>query len=80
MREDLNLKEYAESLGYTPTEPTSGSSVENGGNYTFNKGNVSVWRIRDGWQTAQLISSHYKNHKKFDSLKDALNRNYSEFK
>jgi hypothetical protein len=41
-----------------------------------------VWSIRDGWQTADLITGQdfdrFSNHQKYSDLESALNRPLSE--
>jgi len=37
-------------------------------------GNLHIWKIRDGWQTAELIDGLFANHKTFSDLIDALHR------
>ena len=31
--------------------------------YSFSKGIVHTWQIRNGWQVADLIDNHYCNHR-----------------
>lgn len=71
MRQDIQLRNYAENLGFS-IDP-----VQNvGESYKFRKGDFTIWQcVRMGklhWATAQLINNHYRNHNYFISLKDAL--------
>lgn len=73
MREDLQLRETATSLGYGVTgDWTKGESL------TFMKGVKRIWQIRTGWQCADLISegdeSYYRNHRPYETLKEALEK------
>lgn len=64
----LDQIKKAEELGYAhePT-PNRGSS--------FGQGYRRVWSLANGqWQTADVIGGLYRNHEKFDSLEDALQR------
>jgi hypothetical protein len=40
------------------------------------KGDLNVWKIKEGYQTALLIGSHYTKHKPFKNL-DAVLENYN---
>lgn len=73
MREDLEMREEATKLGYGICgDWTRGESL------SFLKGQVRIWRIRDGWQCADLISegdeSYYRNHRPYETLKEALEK------
>ena len=41
---------------------------------SFFKGNRHVWKVREGWQTANLIDGQWRDHKKFADLEEALTR------
>ena len=59
--------DFAINKGYIITlSPIEGES--------FKKGNRNIWRIYEGYQTADLIEGLYKNHEIFYNVKDALNR------
>ena len=38
----------------------------------FIKGDLVVWKIKQGYQTANLIDGSYKNHKTFKNLRQVL--------
>lgn len=38
----------------------------------FSKDSIHIWRIRDGWQCAQLVNGHYANHKPTTDLVNFL--------
>jgi hypothetical protein len=59
--------ELAASLGYTHDR-----SAERGSSFT--NGHRNIWATREGWQTADLLKGHYRNHKKFRMLDDAIQR------
>lgn len=42
--------------------------------YHFNIGNLHLWEIRDGYQTARLVENRYQDHKRFNHLEEALTR------
>lgn len=67
MREDREFEQYAIDKGFTVDDSTQ---ARNG--LSFNKGVVHIWSIREGWQCADLIDGYYKNHRPYDSLKEAL--------
>jgi len=67
----FETKKLIESYGYK-----SEIKIEYG--YTchkrFTKGTRNIWKIRDGYQTADLIGGRYTNHMPFSELQNALNR------
>ena len=75
MREDLKLMDYAKDLGF---EPEVRNGHPNNG-YSFVKGCVHVWGIREGWRVADLVIcdcgyGYYKNHRTYPTLKEALDK------
>lgn len=42
--------------------------------YSFQKGDLHVWNIREGWQTSYLLNGRYTGHKNFKTLEEALKR------
>lgn len=48
----------AESLGWS----VDNSRLKHSGPL-FQKGSVHLWRIRSGWQCADLVEGHYRNHR-----------------
>lgn len=69
MREDLELREYAENKGFTVIEKSPGDPL------TFKKDRNTVWRTGIGdksWGWARLIDGSYVSHTYFRNLKDAL--------
>lgn len=69
MREDLELRDYAESKGFTVIEKSLGEPL------TYKKDRTTVWRSGIGsksWAWARLIDGRYISHTYFDNLKDAL--------
>lgn len=74
MREDIQYKEYAESLGFTAKTKTSRVRKEGvpSDPYFFEQGNVRVWSIRYGWQVASIIDGRHTNHFPKETLLDAL--------
>jgi hypothetical protein len=72
-REDTALRGRAVELGYKVY-----GDVERGDSLTFNKGRVHIWRIRSGWQCAELIpkadGEYFVNHRPYTNLKDALEK------
>lgn len=69
MREDIEMKGHAKELGFMVT-----GDVDRGDSLTFRKSNTVIWRIRDGWQVADLVSGYYKNHRPCSTLKEALEK------
>lgn len=39
---------------------------------TYKLGTLNVWRIQNGVQTANLINSHFTNHKPYKSMEDFI--------
>jgi hypothetical protein len=40
----------------------------------FRLGTRTVWQVRDGWMCADLEEGHYKNHRFYGDLHDALQK------
>jgi len=66
MREDIKLAGLAIFFGFRVTCKKYGDP------YQFELSNYSIWKIRDGWQTARFVNDVYVDHKKFSNLSDAL--------
>lgn len=50
-------------------------AIERGANwYSFKKGDLHVWIVREGWQTAYLINDRFTDHQIFKTLEEALKR------
>ncbi len=61
--------DLAMNHGYTVTlSPQKGVRLE--------RGNRVIWKIRFGWQTADIIDGKFTNHKKYpdDGILDAIKR------
>ena len=55
------------NLGFTVTQcPNKGTSAT--------RGDLHIWNIREGYQTADLIEGRYTNHKKYNNFLDAIQR------
>lgn len=75
MRDDIEIKEYAERLGYEATVDKQGfwkPGVPNNP-YSYVKGNVHVWKVRDGWRIARLVDGKFTDHVTRDDVTLALN-------
>ncbi len=57
----------AEQLGWTVDRSTAS---HNG--YRFTKKNTHIWKIRDGFQVADLVDGNFTNHRPQSCLKNAL--------
>ena len=86
MREDLNLRSYAESKGFKVDDKNG----KIGATLSFEKGRFNVWGSGESylldytlvfrlktvpktwWRRAELIDGKYRNHKTFTTLKEAL--------
>lgn len=69
MTKEQEIK-LGESMGFTAVE----DKRRGFGWPKFIKGELHVWLIREGWQTSYLSNGYFTNHKKFETLKEALNR------
>jgi peroxiredoxin len=73
MREDIEVKPYAEKLGFV-ADP-NGAFWKEGipyNAYSFEKDGMHVWAIRDGWRYAKVINNRMCNHKTLITAKEAL--------
>jgi len=68
MRDDLLLRDYAESLGFTYKHEQDALAYP----LVFSKGGYRVWRFAEGWQTARVVDGRYTGHKPFGGLGAAL--------
>lgn len=81
MREDIEKKPYAEQLGFTAEinhkgEWKPGVPYDP---YSFVKGNVHVWAVRDGWRIARIIDNKFTDHITRPDLVTALNTAETEW-
>ena len=77
MREDIELKSLAEELGFEAKVSNKGFWKEGVpyDAYSFVKGNVHVWEVRDGWRIAEAVDNRFTNHQTIATgLEDALNK------
>lgn len=83
MRKDLELKDYAISLGYEIDYNHQDRLWKRTENpmfaLTFKKGNKYIWVIKEGWQCADLLNGHFCNHRKYTELKNALDEKSLKF-
>lgn len=70
LRDDLELEEYAKSLGYTVKNKHPHKHDAN----IFEKDRKYIWEIRDGWRCADIINDRFCNHRTHDTLKEALEK------
>lgn len=74
VREDVALKEYAESLGYEALVDYQGmhsSGVPNNP-HSFGYEEVRVWKVGEGWRIAALIRDRFMHHRTKPTLEEAL--------
>lgn len=75
IREDIEFKEYAESLGWRAIVSTiDQENCHSTPNlpYDFRRGDFDLWLTGRGWCIAELIDNKYENHRYFRYLKEAL--------
>lgn len=74
MREDIELKEFAESLGFTAEVSSKGYWQEGVpyDAYTFVLGNYYIWSAHTGWRLAKLNDGRFTRQTTLTSLKDQL--------
>ena len=73
-REDIAIKPYAESLGFTADPGKHGfwkPEIPNDP-YSFIKGNKHVWRIRDGWRVAKIVNGMFTSHVTVETAKQGI--------
>jgi hypothetical protein len=78
-REDLKHIPLMEENGFKPDfswhdEHYKRTTLENVPHFpvNFQKGDLHVWQTKYGWQTANLYTHRYTNHKRFETLEDVL--------
>lgn len=92
-RIDIELKTYAESLGFTATVDQKGFHQPDVPNnpWSFVKGAVTIWYVGSNrssvslpkeaqhgdWMAAELIDDSFCNHRAYDGLKAALDAEFA---
>lgn len=82
MRNDLENKEYAISLGYEIEYHNQDRLYKRFDNplfsLSFKRGKKFIWQVKDGWMCAEIIAGSFTNHRRYTDLKNALtNERYS---
>ena len=72
MRDKLDLRKYAEKLGYTVT-----GNDRPGDPVYFKKGNRHIWYCCKGWACADVVGKHHEKHRYYPTLKEALDKEAS---
>ena len=71
---DLPLREVAEKAGwYVMREPELPGETP-----TFANGQKQLWHCSKGWACAEIIIGHYRNHRYYPSLEEALDKESAE--
>jgi len=79
MRIDLELKNYAISIGYDIDYHANDRMYKRFEtplwHIMFIKGKKHIWKTKDGWVCADLINGNFINHRKYyECLKIALDK------
>jgi hypothetical protein len=76
MRDDLEAKELAISLGYEIEYHHQDKLNKRFDNpffpIMFKKFKKHIWKVKDGWMCADLINGNFTNHRRYPDVKIAL--------